>query len=105
MNIDAKDIKPGQLIAEHGLITAVDHKGENKFFSGKPNVNFICYHDAYHGVCSSWLKDGTVELVEGDEREEWLKQAEEELIDHAKNIREDLQLIKTTMENDNGTDD
>lgn len=93
MKINTKDIKPGQLIEEYGLITEVDREGNDKFWSGKSNVCFICYHDAYHGTCSAELKHEEFELIEGEERTKWLKQAKEELIAHAKGIQEDLQKI------------
>jgi hypothetical protein len=97
MKINVKEIKPGDLIAEHGLISKVDHEGNDKFWGKKPNVSYICIHDAYWGNCSSELKHEEHELIEGEERLEWLQKARLDLIDHAKNIQKDLQKVEAAI--------
>ena len=107
MTINATEIKPGDLIDEYGLIINVDHEGTDKFWGGKANVTFICLHDAYHGTCCASLKYKDYELIEGEERKEWLLQARKEVISHAEDLQKDLQLIESTIMKDkkNGTND
>ena len=108
MKISAMNIAPGQLVKEYGLITEVDRAGKEKFWQGKPNVHFICYHDAYYGACSAELRmDEEYTLVEGEEKEDWLSNATEEMLDRRKNIEEDLEFVRRTIIEDdkNGTND
>jgi len=94
MKVNATELKPGDLIDEYGLISKVDHEGTDKFWGGKPNVDFICFHDTYHGTCCSELKYKEYELIEGEERVEWLMKARLDLIDNAKNTQRDLQNVE-----------
>ena len=95
MKVKAKDLKYGDLVSEYGLILEVDLEGKDEFWSGKSNVHFICIHDAYHGKCSSSIDlDKEYELVEGEKKEDWLKRANEEILEHLDHMQDDLKQVR-----------
>lgn len=107
MKVKRKDLKTGHLTKELGLIISVDLEGADKFWGGKPNVHFIEWHDAYWGTVSAELRDDEYELVEDEERTEWLLLTRADIISRAKEIQADLQMIDSTItkDNKNGTND
>lgn len=51
------DLKPGMLIKDVGLITAVDSTSDSKFWQS-PNIHFIEGEDPYWGVLGRSTKEG-----------------------------------------------
>jgi len=91
-----KDIEPGMLIKDLGLILETDIEGDNEFFEGRPNVLFIGW-DAYNGACWSALGEDEEYEIRAEkgskEYAEELNRIEEELTDHLGDIHGYLNTI------------
>ncbi len=95
-----KDIKRGDLIKDMGLVFDVDVETDpTGFWRGEPRLTFIEYHDPWMGICSSSL-DPDKEYVKmtDDERAKFAVKAREQLVQHVKDIQEQIVELDQLLE-------